>query len=178
MFTCCTGASFLMVARDYRLQLAAKKLPAPLCGFKHTLSRQLSLISNAVSSNKSMAITIYAKEQCVLHMMMAGNTLVVSRATGDTLNNLKCTAETLVTKNFLDFVHCEDKALMSAAVQRLRHAEKSVRFECRYVSLQREIIWLDLVISRSRVQPAGVEMVVQKASGCDEGQSALVFGGE
>jgi len=163
-----------MVARDYRLQLAAQKLPAPLCGFKQTLSRQLSLINNAVSSNKSMATVIHTKEQCVLQLLMAGNSLVVARVTGDTLNTLKCAAETLVSKNFVDFVHCEDKALVSASVQRLRQGEKSVRIECRYVSLQRDIIWLELLIARSR--QGGVEIAVQKAAAV--AGTGFVFGEE
>lgn len=81
---------------------------------------------------------------------MAGNALVVATANGDTARILKTAASELVGGNFVDFVHCEDKAVVSAAVQRLRRDDQTVKNEYRYVSPAREIIWLEVSMVRNR----------------------------
>jgi len=156
-----------MVAHDYRLQLAGQRLPPPACGFKTTLSRQLSLLNAAsvTMATTNKGLTVPTKDQCILHLLMGGNAgIAVSRTSGDIVKILKCPADfPLIGKKFIDFIHCEDKSLVSASVRRLRHGEKTVRFECRFVNLKRNVIWLEAVISRSRLVSGGLEVVLQNS---------------
>ena len=94
--------------------------------------------------------TFHTFDQCIFQLFMTGNALVVASTSGDTAKVLRCTPGELIGKSFVDFVHCEDKALVSATVQRLRHGEYTIRNEYRFVNPQREIIWVDVSMTRSQ----------------------------
>jgi len=168
-----TGQNFLFVARDYRLTLAEKSVPTPLCGFKNTLLQQLAVFNTGAAAQK--AITIHTAQQCVLQLLMTGSALIVTRMSGDTLRILQCSPAQLAGKSLVDFVHCEDKVLLSAIVQRLRHDDCVVRSLFRFISPQRTIIWLE--VSIHRVGNGSLDIVMNPAtSDTEEEEDEELFG--